>query len=234
MKKYTSKTKDWNARSGLFEARWLDDVSAEGIDALVGALDTVHLEDKGRLNPELCRIGGIVTGAIRIRGSFAASGTPHIHIYHPGAWFGGYKAPSCMGASMTITAIGPTTIETISSDAFLAAAKQCPDLWRAYAQFEASKHCLTATIAGDLALRTSRQRIAAVLLRLTGYRGNCSDTVASTVAHVVQSDLARLANLSLSKTSLHLTRLVDEKLIRVEYGRIAIVDQDALEQVISS
>ena len=49
-----------------------------------------------------------------------------------------------------------------------------------------------------------------------------------------QQEIAGLANLALSKVPAHLGALAGANLIRLEYGRITILDPDGLRKVINS
>ncbi|MGI9525019.1 MAG: helix-turn-helix domain-containing protein [Hyphomicrobiaceae bacterium] len=86
--------------------------------------------------------------------------------------------------------------------------------------------------ANDLALRSGRIRLAAVLLRLSGYRASLQQTEPSASIPANQREVASLANVSISRASDHLRAFCDAKMIRLEYGRIVILAFDKLEALI--
>lgn len=156
------------------------------------------------------------------------------HVHHPGAWFGESELIHGIDGLVEMQAVGDTRVARVPYQPFRKLAYDTPELWEAFARLTSMNQLLAMSAANDLALRTSRQRLAATLLRLSGRRGVHQGSVPSDTVRASQQDLARLANVSTSKASVHLGDMARGGLIRLEYGKTMILDETKLRKVIEA
>lgn len=126
------------------------------------------------------------------------------HIRHPGAWFGESELIHGIDGIVEMQAIKETRLARVPYKRFHKLAYDEPTLWEAFARLTSINQLLAMSAANDLALRTSKKRLAATILRLSGKRGVMQGSLTSEFVQASQSDIATLANVSPSKVSIHL------------------------------
>ncbi|WP_068119463.1 Crp/Fnr family transcriptional regulator [Tropicimonas marinistellae] len=171
---------------------------------------------------------GLISGSVRMDTIWSRHGPSMLSTFHAGAWLGEaeFLADSPRITSMSALRsceylfIGAKTIETL--------ARERPELWRGIGLLAFEHLSLAVAALDDAMIRSSKARLAAVLVRLCGARlGTAEDSVSSEI-DVTQSDLAQMANLSRSVVGSHLEEFERNGIIRRSYGRMSVTDIDAL------
>lgn len=221
----------------VFSSAWLDGVSHDPLRELRQISDVVQFEH----NSVIYSLGGpqewlwgIASGRVQVRVAMMEMEMVLGHVHHPGAWFGESELANKLDGLVEMKAVGTTVVSRVPYKRFRAIANRHPELWEAFARLTSMNQLLAMSAANDLALRTSRKRLAATLLRLSGRRGVRQGSWHSNVVHASQQDIAHLANVSLSKTSLHLGELANEGLVLLYYGRIEINEPDKLTTIVQA
>ena len=167
---------------------------------------------------------GLISGCIRMDTVQSSHGPTMLSLFHSGSWLGEVELFSRMGRLTTLTALRPTRYAFLSNAAIDAIAREAPELWKALGNLAAEHVSLAVAAMDDLAIRSSRIRVMAILLRLCGARiENGSGGIAREL-DVTQSELAKLANLSRSVLSDLLNEMEIEGLLSREYGKLTILD----------
>ncbi|OQA23512.1 MAG: Cyclic AMP receptor-like protein [Chloroflexi bacterium ADurb.Bin360] len=121
----------------------------------------------------------------------------------------------------SVEAVGETTVLTLRKDTFLSLVRECPDLsWAILGDF-ASRLLHLTDLVEDLALRSVRGRLARFLLeQADGLYVNRQWTQDEMAVHLgtVRDVVGRA-----------LRGLVDAGLLRIERGRIVLLDREGLE-----
>lgn len=121
----------------------------------------------------------------------------------------------------SVEAIGETTVLTLRKEAFLSLVRECPDLSWAILEDFASRLLHLTDLVEDLALRSVRGRLARFLLeQADGLHVNRQWTQDEMAVHLgtVRDVVGRA-----------LRGLVDAGLLRIERGRILLLDREGLE-----
>lgn len=121
----------------------------------------------------------------------------------------------------SVEAIGETTVLTLRKEAFLSMVRECPDLSWAILEDFASRLLHLTDLVEDLALRSVRGRLARFLLeQADGLHVNRQWTQDEMAVHLgtVRDVVGRA-----------LRGLVDAGLLRIERGRIVLLDREGLE-----
>jgi CRP-like cAMP-binding protein len=174
---------------------------------------------------------GLIAGSVRMDTIWSLHGPSMLSTFHAGAWLGEaeFLADSPRITSMYALRaceylfIGAKTIETI--------ARERPELWRGIGLLAFEHLSLAVAALDDAMIRSSKARLAAVLVRLCGARLGVTEEALSLEIDVTQSDLAQLANLSRSVVGGHLQELEHNGMIQRSYGRMSVTDIDALRAV---
>lgn len=219
----------------VFSSAWLHDVPANALDLLRQITEFVDFKDKDTIyalgGPQEW-VWGIADGRVKVLVAMTEMDPVLGHIHHPGAWFGESEVIHAIDGLVEMKAVGETRLSKVPYAKFRKIANEHPALWEAFARLTSMNQLLAMSAANDLALRTSRQRLAATLMRLCGRRGVMQGSRASNIVNASQLEIAPLANVSASKASVHLGELAGEGFIRLEYGRIDVLDEAGLLGVI--
>lgn len=176
---------------------------------------------------------GVKAGQLRVEVAMNEMEPVLGHIHHAGAWLGESEVLLGLPGLVEMRAIGDISMTRVKYNHFSILADKHPALWTGLARLTSFNQLLAMSAANDLVLRTSRQRLAATLLRLTGHRGVFQACATTESVLVTQSELANLTNLALSKTSDHLREMSKDGLIGLEYRRIVLRDFNGLGAIIS-
>lgn len=166
---------------------------------------------------------GILTGAIAISFVVPEFGPTVAHLMLPGAWLGetalvrGVRTVGAHATRATRVAFLPTR----DVDAIVA---QDPSRWPSFARLAVLNGQLAMGTAYDLMLRDPRQRCAATLLRLAGFRHGVPRPPATVELDITQADLAQMTNLSRNSIGAILRMLRDQNCVEVDYGQLIITD----------
>ena len=157
-----------------------------------------------------------------------------IHLIGPGFWIGDLEFLNQQQIGRTtIKAAEDTRLFRLRYTQLEAIAAEHPEVWRALSSLVADKCALAMDAGGELLIRDARERLAALMLRLAGHRGQ--QRVALPLAELVvgQTDLAQAANLSRSMVARLLSEFQDAGAIELYYRRIALRRIVLLEEIVA-
>lgn len=173
----------------------------------------------------------IRSGCLRAETSECQRGPSMLTIFHQGSWIGEAEILGGTGRITTMSALRDSSLLFLPRSDLMALSKQFPEVWRGLG-YLASEHLYLA-VAGvyDLMIRSSRARLAAVLLRICGARVPAFPGIIATDLDVTQSELGRLCNLSRSVVATVLADFEKHGVIETGYGRVGILDLAGLAKV---
>ena len=227
--------KQTEADFDVFASAWLHSVPTEIVRLIHPISEIIEYKNKDTIyalgGPQEY-LWGVVGGRVNVLVAMSEMDPVLGHVHHPGAWFGESEVIHGIDGLVEMKAVGVTRVARLPYAAFRKHANSHPSLWEAFARLTSMNQLLAMSAANDLALRTSRQRLAATLLRLSGKRGVLQGSRPADTVRASQQDIATLANVSASKASAHLGTMANEGLIRLEYAQVAILDEAKLLEVI--
>jgi CRP-like cAMP-binding protein len=221
---------DRNLRSG-----WLGQVPPPLADAILRAGSPRSFRDGEviyGLGQDQSSLWGIASGLVRMWVTMNEQPPRFGHVAGPGFWFGETEFVTGRPGIIEMAVAGETTMLTVPRRAFGRVVAEHPGAWSAVALLAVLNQGLAIGAADDLMIRDARQRLCAVLLRLSSNRNAFQRT--PPVAHVpaTQAEIAEAANLSRSSTAALLAEMSGAGLIRTEYRRIDILDPDGLTRLL--
>lgn len=229
--------KQSNDEFDVFASAWLQGVPTEELSKLGRITEFVNYSDKDTIyalgGPQKW-LWGVVSGRVKVLVAMIEMDPVLGHIHHAGAWFGESELIHGIDGLVEMKALGKARLAKVPYSQFRNLAYDSPVLWEAFSRLTSMNQLLAMSAANDLALRTSRQRLAATLLRLCGKRGVLQGSHSSNVVSASQQDIATLANISASKASVHLGDLAKERFIELAYGRVDVLDENGLLAVIGN
>ena len=175
---------------------------------------------------------GLASGQVRVQVALNEMAPVLGHIHQQGAWFGESEPLLGVPGLVEMQAAGEVALVRVPFVKFRHLANAHPVLWEALAKLTSMNQVLAMSAANDLALRSGRLRLLATLLRLCGQRADYQDSRPLATIPASQQEIARLANVSLSKASELLCSFAREKLIVLEYGRVVVLDPLKLRTLI--
>ncbi|SMO45004.1 Crp/Fnr family transcriptional regulator [Paracoccus laeviglucosivorans] len=220
------------ARQVLATRGWLALQNPKLRDALFEA-GQPQLYDPGEytyhIGDDLGGIFGVVEGSFGVMGQNPASGIVMGHIYRAGSWFG--EGPMAVGARrmLEFRAMEPSVVLQIPLAALDRMQKRDPGIRNQLMTLVAFNSAILIRALSDLLIRRADQRIAAVLLRVTGADGHDGPYVPNPV-QVTQSDLAELSNCSRHTVNATLKKFEQESWLEVGYGTLNVISPDALRR----
>ena len=222
-------------RENAFTATWLDRLPLASRVELRRACKLISLTDRKTIytqGGEQKWLWGIDRGQVRVLVRMNEMEPTLGHVHQVGAWFGESELLQNLPGLVEMQAAGEVTVARIAFSRFQELGRTHPALWEGLALLTSMNQTLAMAAANDLALRTGRMRLAATLLRLSGHRADFQQTSTSPTIPANQQEIANLANVSLSKASEDLTAFAADGLIGLEYGRIAVLDEEGLKDLI--
>lgn len=217
----------WLAQSpAAFREAVLDRVTLHAY----AAGETVHVE-----GDQPAGVNGVVAGALRVEVSATDGQTYLAHLLCPGAWVG--EGPTLIGAPrpVTLVAAAPTTILRLSPTAMQDIVRRNPGDWRCFTQQLMGHLRIALGALADGMIQDHRARMAAILLRLAGLPPATAEPAENTRVElpVSQPDLAMMAALGRTTASRILGEFRRHGMVKLGYGRIVIVDAQALRAVLT-
>jgi len=175
---------------------------------------------------------GIASGLVRMTITMNEQPPKFGHVVGPGFWFGETEFVTDRPGIIEMVASGNTTLLMVTRQAFRRVADAHSEAWPGVALLAVLNEGLAIGAADDLMIRDARQRLCAVLLRLSSHR-SCFQG-APPLPHIpaTQREIADAANLSRSSAAALLARLSGAGLIRTEYGRIEILNPEGLLEIL--
>ena len=178
-------------------------------------------------------IYGIVSGAIGCEVTTRLSGPTLVHIMQPGWWFG--EGPMLLDRrrKMSFVALEPTAVLLVPLHALRAVETKDASAATLLGQLAENAALLAMDAGCELLIRDSRQRIAAVLLRVTAVLdGVIPDN--SRGFSITQSQLAEMSNVSRHHTNVALLDLQARGYVALAYGRIAVLKPNLLAEFVGN
>ena len=173
-------------------------------------------------------IFGMLEGAV---GCWIASQYSELllaHVVHPGDWFGEGPAVTGQARTMSFRAMEPSSLLYLGQAAIRRMGERDPDTGR-YLAVQSENAARTAIRAlCDLLMPDMEQKLAAVLLRVTGVERGIA--VAPDGFRLSQTELGEMCGISRNHANRILQKLQARGLIRLGYQRVIIADAARLAQ----
>lgn len=172
-------------------------------------------------------IYGILSGTIGCEVTTSISGPTLVHIMQTGWWFG--EGPMVFGRrrTMTFMALEEATLLLVPLQALRAIASGDAQAASALGQIAEIAAVLAIEAGCELLIRDARQRISAVLLRVTAALEGVSPANPRGF-RITQSQLAEMSNLSRHHTNVALIELQAAGYVTLDYGRINVLEPQRL------
>lgn len=169
---------------------------------------------------------GLESGCLGLESAQSDCPPQKTFLVHPGTWIGEGPVAGLDVRMIGAWATRPSTVVAIEIAAFRRVAAHTPTLWRHLALLSLENNGRAIGLAQDLMLRGSRERLAALLVRLAGLRD--AHPPAPAVVDATQSEIAAMANLSRSVVSSLLLKMELEGAVRLRRAEVEIVDPERL------
>jgi CRP/FNR family transcriptional regulator, cyclic AMP receptor protein len=212
-------------------AGWLGDLPGDFSQSLVAIGRRIQL-DPGQIvfcNGDVdTDIYGISHGTARMQIAMNEHEQRLGHIIGPGFWFGDNEFVSGFPRIMEIEAATELHLLQISRSDFLQLALDFSEAWRWIALLLAQHLIISVGAADDLMLASSEKRLAAVLLRFSGYRLGHPNSPLVEVIPATQQEIAVATNLSRASAGRILREMEENGEISIEYGALVIRDLSTL------
>ena len=176
---------------------------------------------------------GIVSGCIDFTSRFSVPDSPIFHISHAGTWFGVGPLVSGLPRRASATARTECTVLQVPAVALLKVLADRPVWWREIAACAMEYGDVVSGAYADMQIPESRRRCIAVLLSACGCRFPGRPSDAPLDAHLTQSELAAMANVSRNTLGTILRDLQDRNLVRLSYGSIMPFAPAALREIVA-
>lgn len=219
------------ALSALRGARWLAD-HPEGLAELLVAEGVLRRHEAGAWlqaeGDEEAGVTVLVEGTAEMFGRAANQRDVCLAHLKSGASWG--QTPHFGGGPRLTTVIcaEPSLVLHLSDQALRRVAHTRPDIWQAVMGLLYLQLGLAMQWTTDLLALNPRERIATRLL--TMMRAGAP----SEVFHISQQSLAEMVGLTRKTVNLHLSALQQEGAIKLEYGRIRVLDAARLQRVLAA
>ncbi len=176
-------------------------------------------------------IYGIVSGSIGCEVTTAVSGPTLVHVMQTGWWFG--EGPMIFGRqrNMSFAALEDATLLLVSLQALRGIANEDVRAAGALGQIAEITAVLAIEAGCELLIRDARQRIAAVLLRVTAVLEGVTPGDPRGF-RITQSQLAEMSNVSRHHTNVALLDLQAGGYVALDYGRIDVLEPRRLAEFV--
>lgn len=215
---------------------WLQHVDEDLCDAILDAGRLTRLEDGERIygfDDEQNYLYGVAEGNVRMVVTMNERAPFLGHIVGRGYWYGEHEIITGQGGLMEMTASGRTLVCAVSRSSLLTLADRHRGLWPAIALLANMAANIAKGVAEDLTLRDPDEKLAAVLLRLSSRRNAYQGAPPFDAIPVTQDELARVSGLSKSVVARSLAAFDRAGILRREYGRIRLLNPDALDRLLA-
>lgn len=220
------------ATKDVLTAGWLRTFDRAFSDALLAAgrlIDYSNGETVYGIGDDQTCLYCVVSGAARFEITMNEQPPRFAHLIGPGAWFGENEFAFEKSAILEVTTVCDTTLFCLHNTQLEAIATQYNVVWKAIATLSSMNVAVAVGAADDLMIRSARQRLCAILLRLSAHRNAFQGQPPMKALFLTQVDLASAANLSRSKTAEIIASLVALGAVKTVYGGIEIISADILQ-----
>lgn len=172
---------------------------------------------------------GLVSGSINI--SYPRGDGEDYTVHRAGSkfWFGDLALFSDQPRLVSIHAAEPTVTVHLASPDLARLVREDPRLYGDFYSLTYENYGLALRIISNLAITSTDKRLADRLLQEARLRGDNDGWIS-----VSQPELAKLLAVSLPTLQRILRRMVKDGALRTSYGRIRVLDQDALARICSA
>jgi CRP/FNR family transcriptional regulator, cyclic AMP receptor protein len=175
---------------------------------------------------------GVVTGKIRISAASPDGREVFLNIMEPGDTFGEIALLDGRHRTATASATVPSELIIITRDHFLELLKAEPELVSHVVQLLCERIRWTSNLAEESALLGVPERLARRLLSLGKLHGH--ETPKGVELRISQEELARFLGLSRQVVNQYLQDWKGQGWLTLGRGKIAIVDEHALRDVVAA
>lgn len=225
------KFKDWNLALGVLrQASWLKGYPVELAERLLNEGRLVRLNAGEWAQSEGDDRSGlyvVMEGALHTYCSAPGDRLVMLGLAEAGSVLG--HATRFSGGPRLVTAVcvEPCVLLEISESALERVAEGQPDIWRAIADFTYANMRSVLRMAADAISLPPRQRIAARLLAA----GDAGDAARRPIIRISQELLGEMIGVTRKTVNLHLSKLEQDGLLKLGYGRIELCDLERLRLV---
>jgi CRP/FNR family cyclic AMP-dependent transcriptional regulator len=178
-------------------------------------------------------IYGMISGGVRLAAATGELGPFITHYFRPGSWLGEGPIITDGPRMIGLNAARQTELLHVTLPSLRELLTTQPIFWRWFALL-AFEHERTAVSAvADLMIRDHVKRLVAVLLRLADVRTKSPEGAGPIEVDASQSDLATMANVARTTANATLRRLVSARQVKLAYGRIFVLEPDALRAMLA-
>ncbi len=219
----------------LWSASWSDSLDPDDREALIarGVLKSVAKKKTiFWIGDEPDGLWGVVSGAVAQMAAPNERGPIMFNIHQPGSWFGVSSLFGPRPRRTTMTTSRSSTLVHLPLVELERIGARSPSLWRALGRLSASHWQEAMGALDDRLLRSGRERIVAAILRLANARRPSIEQPSRASVDVTQTELAQLVGLSRTVVAQNLTSLKKEGYIACIYGRIDILDIQAMQSLL--
>jgi CRP-like cAMP-binding protein len=171
-------------------------------------------------------IFGLVSGSLNISYPRGDGEDYTAHRAGPGFWFGDLALFSCQPRLVTVRAAEPAVMAHLPVPDLARLVREDPRLYADFYALTYDNYQTALRIISNLAIASTDKRLADRLLHEVTARGDADGWIA-----LSQPELAKLLAVSLPTLQRILRRLVKDGVLRTSYGRLRVLDRDALVRI---
>jgi CRP/FNR family transcriptional regulator, cyclic AMP receptor protein len=173
---------------------------------------------------------GLESGSVGIEYALSERLIRTAFVLHPGHWLGEASLLDGRRRRVGVRALVDCTFLGIPANHMERLLAERPENWRAIGQLAIEHYDFASGIAADGMIPDTRQRILAVLMRLSGLRD--AKPPASPTVHLSKEEIGNIANVSRSALSPILRDLEVRGVVVLGYRSVRILDPVALGQLV--
>lgn len=172
---------------------------------------------------------GLVRGQIRVVGRGPEGRELLLILLDPGQWFGEISLFDGLPRTHDAFARGETELLVLPRRDFRAILDASPELYRPFLELLCHRLRMAFSMIEDATLLDLGARLARRLLGILDDHGEAAEDGMRIALHLPQEDLARMIGATREAVGRHLKAWEREGVIRLEYGRIVVLDRAALD-----
>jgi CRP-like cAMP-binding protein len=171
-------------------------------------------------------IFGLISGSLNISYPRGDGEDYTVHRAGPGFWFGDLALFSHQPRLVTVRAAEPTAIAHLPVQDLARLVREDPRLYADFYTLTYGNYQTALRIISNLAIASTDKRLADRLLHEVSARGDTEGWIA-----LSQPEFAKLLAVSLPTLQRILRRMVKDGILRTSYGRLRVLDRDALVRI---
>jgi len=160
---------------------------------------------------------------------------PYIaHFLLAGDWVGAGSVVMDLPRAVTLSARQNSIILHLPLSAIREMLRKAPEFWRELAR------CINLNLISalqgydDLLITDANSRVAAVLLRLSGYYQRAAEDNDPHTINLTQTELAQISRLSRNAVGSALNAFAEQDLISTGYGQVRVLDPEKLKTLVDN